>query len=207
MSRHIGILGGSFDPIHFGHINLALEMMEARCLDEVWFCPTYINPFKPEGSYTIADDRLAMLRLGIEGTSEFKINFKVIDLEIKRKGPSYTIDTVDQILASQPKGSMDRFSLLIGEDAAHSFYKWHRADDIIQKVQLLVGYRRGVVPSMDFQGSSNIVAALTQGLTPTRLMEISSTEIRRRLAERLYCGHLVPSKVVDYIFAHRLYIS
>jgi nicotinate-nucleotide adenylyltransferase len=198
----IGIYGGSFDPVHLGHLNLAVEIMEAHRLDQVWFCPSFINPFKQQGSHGSVSDRLAMLQLAIQGESRFCIT----DVEIKREGPSYTIDTLHQLIAAQGQASASHsFALILGEDAARTFCRWHKAEEIVKCARLLVGSRgESIIP---FEGSPAISAALEAGLTATRIMEISSTEIRQRLANNLFCGHLLPGKVLDYILAHALYLT
>ena len=90
MRKLIGILGGSFDPIHLGHLNLAVAIMEAHSLFQVWFCPAAQNPLKPNDTNASAHHRMEMVRLAIAGEPRFK----VIDTDITRKGPSYTIDTL-----------------------------------------------------------------------------------------------------------------
>ena len=151
----IGLYGGSFDPIHNGHLNVAIGMMEAHNLDEIWFCPAMLN---------------------------------------KRPGPSYTIDTLDSL-----KGKL---ALIIGEDSAKDFHLWRSPEKILARSEILVASRGKRAP---FTGSPEIVTALNKGLTEIRLMEISSTEVRERLRNGKYCGHLVPTKVLDYITKHQLY--
>lgn len=197
-NKRIGLCGGSFDPIHFGHLNLAIEMMEAHQLDEVWFCPAARNPHKIQNCHINDHDRFEMISLAIEGEPRFRI----LDIEISRPPPSYSIDTLHQIIEKNP---FDQFYLIIGEDVARSFHRWYQAEEIIKYVHLLVGERIQHHNKIDFEGSSAIVAAIVKGLTPMRIMEMSSTELRERLAEGLYCEHLMPRKVLDYITSHRLY--
>lgn len=202
MGKKIGIYGGSFDPIHPGHVNLAVEIMEARDLDEVWFCPSAVNPNKLAGSSANAADRMNMLKIALEGIPRFKI----IDTELRRAGPSYTIDTLRELIKAQAsKRDPDSFMLIIGDDAAKSFYQWHQPEEIVNLVPLLVGRRSISKDSESFKGSPAIVEAIKKGITPTRAIEISSTEIRQRLSKNLYCGHLLQGKVLDYILSHHLY--
>lgn len=202
MGRKIGVYGGSFDPIHLGHMNLAVEIMEARNLDEVWFCPSYINPNKLEGSSASAEHRVNMVKLVIADEPRFC----VIENELKRNGPSYTIETLRELLATRShKEDSDCFFLIIGEDAAKNFYRWHQPEEIIKLAPLLVGQRG---PSIDWDkspGNSLIHQAIKNGITQTRILEISSTEIRQRLSKKLFCGHLLQGKVLDYILSHHLY--
>lgn len=204
MSKKIGIYGGSFDPIHHGHINLAVEMSEVHQLDEVMFCPSFVNPNKIKGSSASGDHRLAMLNLAIAGAPKLRI----LDWELRRGGPSYTIDTLHELMASQAgKPEPDHFFLIIGDDAAQHFYQWQQPEEIVKICTLLVGRRSFSSACDDLKGSSALlIEAVHKGLTLTRILEISSSEIRKRLAKRQYCGHLVHSKVLDYIHLHDLYL-
>lgn len=205
MGKFIGIYGGSFDPIHLGHLNLATEIMEAHHLDEVWFCPAACNPLKEDQVLASASHRLEMIRLAIENEPRFKIS----EIELNRDGVSYTIDTVNELVASQ-KGKLDpdSFALILGEDSAKDFFKWRQPEAIVQSVKLLIGSRPNEKEkNKSFQGSDLVVQAIHQGLTPTRIMEISSREIRQRLLNKKYCYHLVPGKVMDYIVTNDLYYS
>lgn len=204
MSRQIGIYGGSFDPIHLGHLNLAVEMLERHQLDQIWFCPSAINPFKRQGSQASSRDRLAMLRLAIAGEPRFQI----CEIELNRPGPSFTVDTLRQLtIAEHTHSTPATFCLLLGQDAARRFGQWHQAEEIIQYARLLIGCRSPGEAVPIFEGSPAVVKALLGGLTPTRIMEISSTEIRQRIANRCFCEHLLPGKVLDYILAHELYFN
>lgn len=204
MVKRIGVYGGSFDPIHFGHLNLAVGIMEAHHLDEVWFCPAAANPNKTHTCCASAQHRLNMLSIAIESEPRFK----TIELELYRKGPSYTLDTLMELHSIQHKAGLEGlFYLILGEDSAKTFHSWYHPEKIIKYAHLLVGSRNCVHSSCDFQGDDEVVAALRHGMTPTKVMDISATDIRRRLAEGRFCGHLVPSKVIDYIALHHLYDS
>lgn len=208
MERHlavplsIGILGGSFDPVHLGHLNLAMEMVEKRRLDEVWWCPAQLNPHKAGRAPVLPPlHRLSMLRLALAKFSKFKI----IELELARSGPSYTIDTVEQLLIDLQPGS--QLFLIIGEDALIGLPRWHRIDELIQKAPLLVGRRVEEEQLAAITSSQALRRAIELGMTKTRFMEISSTEVRSRLRQGLNCRHLLPEKVMDYIEIHDLYSS
>ncbi len=143
-----------------------------------------------------------MLRLALSDIPGFTLD----DRELQREGVSYTYDTIQELQQEFKKNNRScRLVLLLGEDAAASFPKWHRADEIIHQVDLLVGQRPGYTLFLPKDLSSAIAQALKRWVTPIPMMDISSTEIRGRLSKRLYCGHLVPAKVLDYIQAHRLY--
>lgn len=202
-ARNIGVYGGTFDPVHLGHISLAFEIMESRHLDEVWFCPALINPFKEGQSIPIAPQhRLNMLQIAIEGEPRFRIN----EVELFRQGPSYTIDTLRTLIANEKKNKARlNFYLIIGEDAAKDFHKWREAEEIIRLAKILIGKRTPLIESESWQGSIKVQNALRMGITPTRIMEISSTEIRERLSKGMFCGHLLQRKVLDYIILNDLY--
>lgn len=196
--KRIGLFGGTFDPIHFGHLNLAVEILEAHHLDEVWFCPAKENPHKMGRATIPVKARLEMTALGIEGFS----HFKVIDVEASRSSPSYTIDTLE-LLVSQHKEC--EFGLILGEDCVKDFPRWHRYKDILTIASLYIGSRKTGL--FEINGLDPIlIEKIRKGITPTKNIEISATDIRKRLSEGLTCRHLVPAKVVDYILAHQLYL-
>lgn len=198
--HRIGIYGGTFDPIHFGHLNLAFELMEKQSLNEVWFVPAQINPHKMESSPVSADHRLAMLQLALEGIPQFHIN----QIECKRPAPSYTVETLRCIL-QEPGAENKDFFLLLGEDSIPGFCRWHEVHEIIERIPLLIGSRDGNWACEDSNTDPRILHAIEKGMVKTKLMDISSTELRRRLNQNLYCGHLVPAKALAYLHEHRLY--
>lgn len=185
-----GFFGGSFDPVHFGHINLALQMAEIHNLREVLFCPAFCSPFK-KGNPPQATprQRLEMLQLALKEIPRLR----VISLEIDRGGVSYTIDTL-RILEKEGL----KLHLILSEDSAVHFDRWKESDEILRIAPPLIGTRKN-------SHLENLPEQLKKGFTPTRMMEISSTEIRERLKKKMYCGHLVPGKALDYIHANRLY--
>lgn len=196
--QNIGIYGGTFNPVHFGHLNLAIEILEAHRLDEVWFCPAQCNPHKLKTQPIAIEHRLKMLELALENVPKCR----VLDFEALRPGPSYTIETL-QALISQENSSSRRFSLIIGDDAIPGFFHWLQPEEIVKLVPIFVGKRGIVIPEL--KGNPEISSALSRGMTSTRILDISSTDVRKRLKLGLYCGHLVPAKVLDYIYANQLY--
>lgn len=205
MIEKVGILGGSFNPIHFGHIHLAIDMLEKRALDHILFCPAALNPHKTESKEMASGEhRLAMLQLAIAEIPQFS----VLKNELLRPAPSYTIDTLNELLATAKQESPQRrYFLIVGDDAVANFHLWRRADEIIASVEILVGVRSDLSGNTYFNPDPVINKALRAGVTPTRIFEVSSTEIRARIASGKYCGHLVPAKVLDYIYQNRLYSS
>lgn len=201
--KRIGIYGGSFDPVHFGHINLALEIAEAHQLDQVWFVPAYVSPHKQGSPPAAAEHRLQMLRLALEEIPQFR----VLEKEIQQSGPSYTIDTVRFLVdEAREKALPERLYLILGEDVAAGFLQWRHPEEIIRLVPLLIGGRTlSTLQPIFPRCPPEIAKVIQEGFTQVRVLEISSTEIRRRVRAGLYCRHLVPSKVVDYIYEHCIY--
>lgn len=200
--KKIGLIGGTFDPIHCGHLNVVFELMEKSQLDEVWFIPAQINPHKLEAPPTSMEHRLAMVKLAIQEIPQFHLK----DLEKERPPPSYTIDTLRAFIAEEAlKPTPHHFYLLMGEDSVPRFFRWHLPEEIVKLTPLLIGSRSGIWQYENDEFSLPLREAIQKGLTPTRLMDVSATEIRQRLKQGFYCGHLVPAPVMDYIREHGLY--
>lgn len=188
MKKTIGFFGGSFDPVHFGHLNLAVQLFEQFHLNEVLFCPAFCSPFKMDAPPIASPHhRLAMLRLCLEDFPQFKET----SIEIERKGPSYTIDTIRALNEKD-----QRIHLLLSEDAAAGLDSWKEAKELLRIAPPLIGIR---------SSDSSLKGKFKRHTAPMRIMEISSTEIRDRLKKNLCCAHLVPLKALDYIRTHNLY--
>lgn len=201
--KKIGLLGGTFDPIHFGHLNLAFELSEKKGLDQVWFIPAQINPHKTLLPAAISmEHRLKMVNLAIQNIPAFHLK----DLEKKRPPPSYTIDTLRSFIEEEAQSSLPhQFYLLMGEDSVQKFMDWHQVEEIVKLVPLLVGSRSGIWQHEMSNFSVEVREAIEKGFIETRLMDITATDLRRRLLDGLYCGHLVPAAVLDYIQKNSLY--
>lgn len=191
-----GFFGGTFDPLHFGHLNLVVSLAEKHALDRVLFCPVNQSPFKEESPTVSSEHRLAMTLLGIQDHPVFQL----CKLELERGGVSYTVDTLRE-LKGHIDGSVELF-LLLSSESIDSFDRWKGADEIVRLAQPLIGARSKENQKIP---DSPLRPILQNGLTPTPLMEISSTAVRNRLKKNLYCGHLVPAIILDYIRKHRLY--
>lgn len=197
MKKKIALFGGSFDPIHFGHLNLAIEILEKAKLDEIIFCPAYISPYKvATPSKASAMERLDMVNLAIDGIEKFSST----DEEIKRNEVSYTIDTL-RSFSKKFEGKADLF-LIIDQDLIEKFSGWKECNKIFDYATVIIGCRstfseKSLPSCLSIASNKKII------ITPQ--LEISSTLIRDRLARRSYCGHLVPAKVLDYIYKHGLY--
>ena len=181
-----GFFGGSFDPIHFGHLNLAIEIKEALDLETVYFCPTNQNPKKMElAPFFSAKDRLEMLSLAIEDIPYFKI----LDTEIFKEDPSYTADTLKNF-------NHPNLRLILGADTALNFSTWKNPELIKKLAPPVIGCRGEVYLDSSIAEFEKV---------STAILDISSTNIRNRLQKKLYIGHLVPAKVLDYIHKRGLY--
>jgi nicotinate-nucleotide adenylyltransferase len=198
--RKIAIYGGVFDPIHLGHIHLACELKEACNVDEVWLIPAYRSPHK-QGASASPKDRMEMLRMAIE---PFK-NFKALPYEIERGGPSYSIETVNEVKKKHNNElNNSECVLFLGEDAICSLSQWYKIYELIETIPIYTGKRFRTV---DFPstGDPKLDASLERGFKDIPLFEVDSTTIKKRLANNLDCSHLLAPKVLDYILQNQLY--
>ncbi len=197
--KKIGFFGGSFDPIHNGHLNLAVEMMERHKLDQILFCPASQSPHK-QAMPPIAskEHRRAMVAAAIAPMPKFTF----LDIEIQKSDPSYTIDSI-RTLIERDGDAARQYHLILGEDAIAHFHQWKEAEELVVLAPPFVGSREE--EAFPKAMPKNIASLLKKGMTKTSIMEISSTAIRERIARGLYCGHLLPAKVWDYIVQNQLY--
>jgi nicotinate-nucleotide adenylyltransferase len=182
----VALYGGTFDPIHHGHLILAREALEKLGLDRVIFIPAAQSPFKPTQVGAPADLRVAMVRAAISGEDTFELD----ESEIHRGGTSYTIDTVEAARARWPGAEI---WWLIGEDHLAQLPAWHRYDDLMKLARFAVFSRTG----------NGTVSHNFPRLT--RQVDISATEIRTRVARGDSIRYLVPETVRSLIEKHRLY--
>ena len=183
--RKIGIYGGTFDPIHHAHLILAREALETLELNEVIFVPAAMSPHKLDAEPTSAAIRLEMLRAAIDGERQFTAD----DRELRRPAPSFTIDTIEEFLGADPTIEI---SYLIGSDNLPRLDSWHRIDELRKLVRFVVLER----------GST---ASESEHLTIRRLVDISATEVRNRVATGGSIRYLVPPAVEEIIRRHQLY--
>lgn len=190
---HIGILGGTFDPVHHAHLHMAEVAREECNLDEVWFMPSLVPPHKQDKQVGSAESRIAMLLLAIEDVPYFRVSL----LEYERKEvPSYTIDTMEYLVQLYPRY---QFYFIIGADMIHYLPRWHRIDELVQLVTFIGVGRPGwpmdeQLPYLDRVKRIEMLS-----------MEISSTLIRQRIKKGKSIRFLVPEKVHAYIRERRLY--
>jgi len=202
--RRIGIFGGSFDPVHLGHLLIAEKFAQDMKLDVVKFIPAKVSPFKLSYTPTSDKHRLEMLRLAV-GSNE---RFEVDSLELERGGVSYTIDTVASLRSVEPDAE---YYMLIGVDSLKDFKKWKSPEELLRSVSLVVARRGGEAPPEWSELSGLAIPEVLSGIQERVLdlpaMEISSTDIRRRVERGRSIRYLVPSGVEVYIHSHGLYTA
>jgi len=187
----VGIYGGSFDPIHNGHLITALAVKEMRELDRIIFIPSYISPHKQDTETSDVEHRVNMLQLAIKPIPFFEMS----DIEIKRKNVSYTVDTLKE-LSERYK----HIELIIGYDNIFKFHTWRQPDEIIRMAKLVVLRRKLNVP----RGKQNKFYRAA-AFVKSPFIQISGSIIRRRVSDNLPINFMVPEKVHEYIIKHKLY--
>jgi nicotinate-nucleotide adenylyltransferase len=188
----LGIFGGSFDPPHVGHLLAATDAFEALTLDKLFYVPASVQPLKAGLASATAPQRLAMVRL-LAGSDE---RFAVDAVEIERAGLSYTVDTLETFAQRFPRAEM---FFLVGMDAMAAFDAWKSPRRILELARLAILRRPGgTVGEMDIDRDGTIDLA-------TRLVDVSSTEIRERVRARKSIRGFVPDSVAAFIEAERLY--
>lgn len=193
--KKIGILGGTFDPIHMGHLVLAEEVKEKLRLDEVIFIPCLQPPHKTKRKLSPAKDRFRMTQLSIEGNRSFSVS----DIELKRGGLSYTVDTLRQLKEIHPRSQI---YFLTGSDILEEIHTWREPEEIYQLAKMVIATRPGfdrIDPKNRFAKKSTIVEITG--------VDISSSQIRERVKKGQSIKYLVPSRVEEYIKKKKLYKS
>ncbi len=198
MPRAIGLLGGTFNPVHEGHLSIAREALRLFALDAVWFIPCAVPPHKPVHDLASNADRLAMLRLAIAGEPRFA----ALDVEFNRPGKSYTLDTVRALRALHPG---DAFTFIVGADTLPELPTWHRPLELLPLVRIVSLARPGFVPDaaairLPPPWPERLLADLRTG----EPLAVSSREIRAKIAAGQPVS-LVPDSVLRYIEEHNLY--
>ncbi|WP_235935171.1 nicotinate (nicotinamide) nucleotide adenylyltransferase [Candidatus Laterigemmans baculatus] len=202
MGLRIGIFGGSFDPIHVGHLILADTCREQLELDRVLLVPTATSPLKLSGPRASDAARSEMVRLAIAGTETLELE----TLEIERGGVSYTIETV---AALEQRWPGDELVLLMGADAIATLELWHQPAELLRRVPLGVVLRGGE-PAPDFARAAELLdeperAGFSPRLVPMPEIRLSSTELRQRIAAGRSIRFRTPRAVEEYIAANGLY--
>ncbi|MEN7973325.1 MAG: nicotinate-nucleotide adenylyltransferase [Verrucomicrobiota bacterium] len=201
-AKRIGIIGGSFDPLHLGHLVIAQDAAERLELSEVVFIPAAIPPHKQHLQRVGADHRLNMLRLATEAD----LRFSVSDVEIQRGGVSYTLNTIRELRAECPDV---QWVLVVGSDTLVDLHNWYKIDELLDLCEVATFLRPGENDLEKIIGKVQVAERHRQGLldniVEAHQVEVSSTEIRMRVAEGLSIRYLVPPEVEMYIFEHGLY--
>ena len=188
----IGILGGTFDPIHKGHLALANAAVKQSKLDSLYFIPTYQHPLEQKGLSAPADDRFNMVELAIQDHPKFKVS----DCEIKRQGISYTVDTLRYFREKFPMPN--ELFFITGGDWGKNLDQWKEINTIFKLAHFVVASR----PGFNFQNVPKQVSMLD--FIP---LDISSTEVREQIKKGAILKDMIPENVLTYIKQHRLYQS
>ena len=192
-AKQIGILGGTFDPIHFGHLITARDVAEYLELDHLFFIPAAQSPFKQQPPHATAQERLSVIRIAIEGEAQWGC----LDLEIQAGGISYASDTA---AALQQRWPQDRLYWIIGSDQLATLHRWHHIESLAATVTFVSVVRPGYPNHPDAE-----IPGLRLYPVRTHLIDICASQIRRRILAGASVRYLLPDKVIDYIQAHQLY--
>jgi nicotinate-nucleotide adenylyltransferase len=201
ITERIGVFGGSFDPVHIGHLIIAQDAVEQLELDRMIFVPAAVSPHKQHCQPVEGRHRLEMLQLAIE--SNFR--FEVSDMELARGGTSYTFDTIQHVQADHPNAEL---FFIMGLDSLVDLHLWRNCDQLLESCTVVPLGRGGEDPA-DVVAKSGLSngwkAKLLNRLIRIHEIEVSASEIRMRIAEGLSIQTLVPPEVEMYIAEHNLY--
>lgn len=187
----LGVFGGSFDPVHVGHLIVAEAAADILQLEKILFVPARVQPFKVGQHSASAEDRVAMLQLAIAENPRFCLDLR----EIERAGPSYTVDTLRELHSETPQ---DELFLLVGADAAWDLPRWHDAELLTRYANLIALSRPGLeIPDFEMISEAVDVPAIN----------LSATHIRQSISKGLSLRYLLPSAVLEYIEFNGLYGS
>lgn len=207
------VFGGSFNPIHYGHLLLADEVLEYLELDRVLFVPAGIPPHKPASALAPAADRYAMVKLAIAGQPRFEVS----DVEVRRPGPSYTVDTLELLAAGG-----DELFLLLGSETFLDLLGWRAPRRIAELARLAVVPRTGRPFDPEGQAARKVLEGLGLGrfvrvesaravepeavlIVPATSLPLSSSDLRRRAREGRSLAYRLPPEVARYLLSRRLY--
>lgn len=202
MKRRVGIFGGSFDPVHLGHLWIAEAARSELNLDAVVWIPAATSPLKPNGPVASDQDRLQMVRLAISSNPDFVLD----DREITRGQISYTVDTIEELRNEQPD---DDLFLIVGSDSLASLDRWHRPTRLLERVTLAV-IQRGGDAAIDFAILEDLttpdrIRAIQQSVVPMPIIQVSSTDLRQRVLTKQSIRYQVPAAVEAFIQSNSPY--
>ncbi len=197
--QRVGILGGTFDPIHYAHLAIAEEARVVLGLSQVVFIPTAQQPLKQQ-HFSAASQRLAMTELAVANNPAFAVS----NIEVERSGVSYTIDTVLELQAIEPAVE---WWLIVGSDSLATLPRWHAAETLVQLAHFAILERPGF--DLDWQRLLDHFPSLATRsmLIQGPRMDLSATELRSRLQAGLPVRYLVPDAVASYIAEQQLYLA
>lgn len=196
-SADIGILGGTFDPVHNGHLAAARQLLGVANLDQVWLMPNATPPHRTAVPVAPADDRMRMVELAVAGQNGVLAS----RTEVDRGGISYTIDTIRQLAREYPR---QRFAFLIGSDAALQIRSWHDADALLDEGYFVIFNRPETALAIETLRELGFVPARSR-IVHLDTPAIAAHQVRDRVARGAPIDDLVPSAVADFIRTHELY--
>ncbi|MBT3294806.1 MAG: nicotinate (nicotinamide) nucleotide adenylyltransferase [Verrucomicrobia bacterium] len=197
----LGILGGSFNPIHTGHLILAQQALESYELDQVLFVPCALPPHKDPGMLLPGGVRLAMVQMALAGDPRFEASA----IELERGGTSYAVDTLRQLTEMYPESDL---YFIIGDDTLVELYQWHRIYDLLPLCTFVTfGRNREAIRPDALHLDPPWPARLLATATMARRFEVASSDIRHRVAEGMSIRYLVPDVIDMYIAEHHLYLG
>jgi len=210
ITHNIGILGGTFDPIHYGHLRMALTLLEILSLNEIRFIPCK-QPLLKETARATTSQRLKMLQIATHNQAGFSVD----ERELKRNSPSYTVDTLRSIRNEHPAASL---FFIIGSDILSELTQWHRWQDILTLSHLIVVTRPGYQPPQSGEIATYLKNHLVKNknellekphgsiwIQPLPLLEISSSDIRKQIMSNQNPRYLLPDEVIAYIRDEGIY--
>ena len=199
--KRVGIMGGTFDPIHIGHLVIAELVRDEFSLDKVVFIPAAEPPHKLNQKVTRAEHRYVMTEMAIASNPHFEIS----DIEMRRTGPSYTINTMTELV--KDFGDDNDFYFIVGADSILDLPNWDRVDDLLNLCHFVGTSRPGCIVDMEkMKAELGEIAGEKIHIIETPELEISSTDIRRRLSKGTSIKYIVPAEVEEYIYKNKLYI-
>ena len=199
--KRVGIFGGTFDPIHMGHLIVAETIMDEFHLDKVVFIPAAVPPHKLDRQISPAKHRYMMTMLATCSNPRFQVS----DMEMHRQGPSYSRDTLAQLL--EEHGRDTEFYFIVGADSVENLHTWNRIDELLTMCHFIGASRPGCMPDMEKIAQRFGPLAEKIHCLETPELEISSTEIRHRVGQKRTIRYIVPETVEQYIYKEKLYLD
>lgn len=199
--KRVGIFGGTFDPIHMGHLIVAETIMDEFHLDKVVFIPAAVPPHKLDKRISLAKHRYMMTMLATCSNPRFQVS----DMEMHRQGPSYSRDTLAQLI--EEHGRDTEFYFIVGADSVENLHTWNRIDELLTMCHFIGASRPGCMPDMEKIAQRFGPLAEKIHCLETPELEISSTEIRHRVGQKRTIRYIVPETVEQYIYKEKLYLD